>query len=317
RRRSADVAARSGSGSAARACEWSRRPAPRHGGGTRASASPRRAPRARRRSRRGARSSRSPLPHLTAPPPPPPHPPPHPLPPAPPQPPPALRDHAGRPVARFARDEDAVEPAAILPAVHQQRLAVWDEGLEDGVRLHPRLPRLEWQLGFGGARRARVEGHHAAERGIDEEEGDADRDLERVPLRVLEGERRRVAVAVRDGAELALRGALAGEEQVARPAGAEEVAALDVHHVRVLVRNGRRAHVAAFAGNRPARPVEHAAEDVDGAGGRRLILGPALLLAHAAAPPSATSTPVSRSSSGIGERCRSSLPSDRPAWRTS
>src|SRR5262249_43373269 len=153
--------------------------------------------------------------------------------------PPALPDDAGQLVARVDRDEEAVEPAAILPAVHQQRLDVWDEGLEDGVRLHHLLPRLEWQLGFGGARRARVEGHHAAERGIDEEEGDADRDLERVPLRVLEGERRRVAVAVRDGAELALRGALAGEEQVARAAGAEEVAALEVHHVRVLVRNRR------------------------------------------------------------------------------
>src|SRR5262249_15554653 len=190
----------------------------------------------------------------------------------------------------------AVEAVAAPPApraVPGTRLDVRGGGPEEGIRLLEPPPRLERQQRLGGARRARIERHDPAEGRVEEEEGDANGNLERVPLGLAERERGRVEMAVRHGAEPALRGALAREEEVARPAGAEQVAALDVHDVRVLVGDRRRAHVAALTGDGLALLVEQPAQHADGRGRRSLLLRGALLLAHAV-PPTATSMPVSR-----------------------
>ena len=118
-------------------------------------------------------------------------------------------------------------------------------------------PRCRGQQRLGGAGRARVERGDPVERRVHEEEGDADRDLQRVPLRRRQPEVGEGEVAVGHGPEAAAAGAARGEQQVAAPAGAHQAAVLEVDDVAVLVgrsarRTARSARPGAGAAARPA-----------------------------------------------------------------
>ena len=95
------------------------------------------------------------------------------------------------------------------------------------------VPGGEVELAFGHPGGARVAGDDAAERRVEEEEGDRDRDLQLRPLRL--GQRGRRVMAHPVG-HRAVAAAGPGEQQRARPAGAGDRPVLQVHHVRVLGR---------------------------------------------------------------------------------
>ena len=73
--------------------------------------------------------------------------------------------------------------ASVARSADEERFDVRLDTCEIGVRRDDRLPRLEREERLGRSRRARVERRDPVELGIDEEERDAHRDLQRVPLR--------------------------------------------------------------------------------------------------------------------------------------
>ena len=174
------------------------------------------------------------------------------------------------------------------------------------------------ELGLGGPGRAGVEGDDPTLHGVVEEERQADRDLQRVPLGRAQREvgEREVAVGHRAVAQL---GVLGGEQQVAAAAGAHQRAALEVDHVGVLVadrprRTSRTARPAGGAGRVAVIRRSAARGSARRAGSRRLMPG----RSHRRPPTEPRPQAPSRTSSGSGSRCRSgSSSSPAPARRTS
>ncbi len=105
-------------------------------------------------------------------------------------------------------------------------------------------PGVEWELRLGGARRAGVEGGDPLELRIEEEECDADRYLQAVPLGWCELKVAERQVALGHAAEVVAARPLRLEEEEAPTAGAEEGPGAQVHEVWVLGRDGLGAQLA-------------------------------------------------------------------------
>ena len=153
-------------------------------------------------------------------------------------------------VAGVDRHEVALGSAIAALGVDQERLHVRCHRGQLGVVAGHVGPGVEGQQGLRGAGRARVERDHGRQARVDEEERDAHRDLERVPLRRRElqvGERE-VAVGHRPEPALA-----ADEQQVAPAARAPQGPALHVDEVVVLVADRLRAQLAPLAHHRRGR----------------------------------------------------------------
>ena len=91
---------------------------------------------------------------------------------------------AGRPARSRRRSGTRKHSARAAGAVgaHEERLDVGQQRGQAGVGGDELVPRVERQQRLGGAGRARVERGDPLERRVHEEEGHADRDLQRVPL---------------------------------------------------------------------------------------------------------------------------------------
>ena len=104
-------------------------------------------------------------------------------------------------VARVDRHDEALGLTGAVVDADEQRLDVGSHVGELGMIGDEVVPRVERQERLGRSGRARVERGHLADGGVDEEEGDADRDLHRVPAgrrKAHIGER---SVRLRDGTE--------------------------------------------------------------------------------------------------------------------
>ena len=209
---------------------------------------------------------------------------------------------------------------------------------EQRVRRGEQVPGGQVQGALGGPRRGRVERVRLAAARAAQEEGQADRDLEAVPLRGGQFPGRVGQVAVRHPAIPPAARLGVSEQQVAGTAGAAEAGVVQVRYMAVLGRRypRRTSRSAPAAGHRPAaaRPgpgwariprTGPAGWETGGRSGRgRGGRGPGNEPAQAGAAAharivsgSATRTPWLSASSGSGSRCRAASPSrDLPASRT-
>ena len=105
-------------------------------------------------------------------------------------------------------------------------------------------PGVEWELRLGGARRAGVEGGDPPELRIEEEEGNADRYLQAVPLGWSELKVAERQVTLGNAAEVVAARPLRVEEEEAPTASAEKGPGAQVHEVWVLRGDGLGAQLA-------------------------------------------------------------------------
>ena len=144
---------------------------------------------------------------------------------------------------RSARDGPR-RPARSAPGARTMTASVSGARVASpGLSARTVVPGGEVQLGLGGPRRPRVERDGAAGDRAGEEERQTDRHLQRGPLRRPEPEVREGQVALGHRA-VALPGALAGEQQVAAAAGAQQRPAVEVDHVGVRLGDRLAAHLA-------------------------------------------------------------------------
>ncbi len=124
-----------------------------------------------------------------------------------------------------------------------------------------RVPGVEGKQRLGRTRRTRIERRDRPQRGVEEEERDAHRDLELVPRSWRDREVAERHVTIGDRAVLAAPGTPTREQQPAPTTGAHERAALGVDDVLVLVGNELAAHVATLARPRSSRRLPDPLQD--------------------------------------------------------
>src|SRR6478735_7014467 len=128
-------------------------------------------------------------------------------------------------------------------AAYQESLDVIAECAELGIGFEHVGPRCKSQLRLCYAGGAWIEGHHSSQHGVGEEEGQSDRNVERVPLGFSELEVRKRQKSV-GHCSIALVRSVGGEQQAAASAGAHQLAALNIDDVPMIICDRLGTHVA-------------------------------------------------------------------------
>src|SRR5712691_8471040 len=229
---------------------------------------------------------------------------------------------AGQLIAGIDRHEEVRD--ALVRAADQDGLHIGLGGGEQRVRRGQPVPCLQVERALGGAGRARVKSADLLPLRAAQEERQPDRYLELIPLGDGKLPGRVVQVAVGHRAVPAPAGPGVREEQVARPAGADERRGLQVSDVAVPGRDIRRAQLALLPRRDAARgrsrrrgPPLLGALDETAQSGAAAHVRAACAGARRAACGSATRTPRLSASSGSGSRCAAGSSRPFPASRTS